>query len=735
MAILSSLLWLIGLVLSVVIAPQLRIWTWGPTLFCFAMATGFALPLLWQKKSAKDAWYVLIPGLAIAAYLVGRAYFSPVAEFGLQDSLLVAMAVSTFIVFRAVAAERISGYIWIFGIASLLGATLLVMFRQYAEPGFSPVFPKPEIPSITGFHAHYSYCASFLIPCSLILAGVALLGRLHWALRVVLIALSILGIAAVVFTKSRGGVVAAGCGVVALVIGSLIVGKRDGRAWFAPLALIAPIALIALTVLYMTLLENVEQSRGGSDLTLMLDNSIRLYLIGIAFSCIAMHPWLGGGSGSYSWECFRFWDFEAHGNGGNLPNHVHNEFVQTVSEYGILGALLLVIYLVATLMDCGAKSFSRHGETKHDFADAWRIGGMAGLVGLFAHSNFEGILRIPPGAILLALCLAAASFTAGSSSRPVSLSYLKKAILSLCAIAAIIPMSIYGWKGSKATLALWPAFFGNDPISLTQKKDAYSAGISIWPLMSLYELRGKLHHTAANSEDNAAPAAKLELTKLAAKDYRSALILHPYNPAYLFNLADMLTFHGEYPEATKLFQNGLGLMGDMEAAFHGHHRYAESLLYKAGAESKSGDYIAAKKSIEEAAKELHKTFELHNPWGGKGYELFLKIHTMRALILELAGDYSAALQQYEMICTTGFGASGHFLVAFFYATRADACSQEGRHADALRLFMESEQRMAHVSVLPNGYTPENKATIQAYIREKIEELTALDVKPSSDINF
>jgi tetratricopeptide (TPR) repeat protein len=253
--------------------------------------------------------------------------------------------------------------------------------------------------------------------------------------------------------------------------------------------------------------------------------------------------------------------------------------------------------------------------------------------------------------------------------------------------------------------------------------------------MSLYERRGMLHQNTATLEENAQPTTKLELTQLAAEDYRSALKLHPYNPIYLFNLADMLTFEAQYAEARKLFQTGLALMGDMEPAFHGHHRYAESLLSHARAEKEKGNLDTAKASIDEAVKELGTVFELHNPWGVKGYKLWLNVHTARAMILEDSGDYAAALQQYEAICLPYFGASGHFLTAFFYASRASDCQKQGRSADALRLFMESEQRMARVSILPDGVTPEIKAAFQEYIRSNIKLLTDLAVKPSAQINF
>jgi CHAT domain-containing protein len=44
MAIASSFLWIIGFALSVTLGPTLKIWTWAPTMLCFAVAAAIALP-------------------------------------------------------------------------------------------------------------------------------------------------------------------------------------------------------------------------------------------------------------------------------------------------------------------------------------------------------------------------------------------------------------------------------------------------------------------------------------------------------------------------------------------------------------------------------------------------------------------------------------------------------------------------------------------------------------------
>ena len=101
--------------------------------------------------------------------------------------------------------------------------------------------------------------------------------------------------------------------------------------------IVSPFILILLGIFFLRFLGDIQEARYGSgDMDGLLDNTIRLYLIGIAVSCFGLHPLLGGGSRSYSWECFRFWDTNAMGAGGRKPEHVHNELLQTATDYGAI---------------------------------------------------------------------------------------------------------------------------------------------------------------------------------------------------------------------------------------------------------------------------------------------------------------------------------------------------------------------------------------------------------------
>lgn len=734
MAALSTVFWILGFILSVVIAPQLRVWTWGPTMLCFGAATVLALPVFLRKRAEWESLYVLIPGIAISAWIVLRSFFSPVEELATQDLLLVAMAVCTYIVFRAGGGRGASGNLLVGGIVLILGASLWVISRQMIDPSFSPVFPAGELKSIRGFFGHYSYCASFLIPCSLILAGLALNGGFHFLIRMLLLALAIGGVAAVVLTKSRGGVVGIGVGLAALALGSILIGKREGKRWFVPVAIIAPILFIGCGIWFLGVLEGVQESRfEGSDLTGMLDNSIRLYLLSIAVSCISLHPWLGGGSRSFSWESFQVWDVAAYGGGGAKPEHVHNEFVQTVSEYGIVGGFLLAVFLGCVVVAFLAKTLT-HDRIKDDkLGDGWRIGGFAGFVGLFAQSQFEGIFRIPPGAILLALCLAAASTVL---VKPIERSRFSPAnwLLAVCTLATMIPLFVYGLKGTKATRAMWTAFFSREPLSPQEKIQALTSGITAWPTSVLYHERGTLYREIAAKKSKVDPSRK-ELLDSALADFKSASRIHPLDPTNLLNTAGTLRLLGMNEEAEPLYRKSIKAQGGMELAFQANQRFADFLLQKGTAEYARNDLHSALSTLEIAVRHMERAEEL-SQWPSQLSELNVRIHSSLGQAFETAGDPERSLKEYDHAAGLWLGGSAHYLAGLMLGRQAvNAWTVRGAEEDALRLFLEAEQRIIKANPLPTGVTPEDRNEYIEYLRKSIRYLRDTNVKPSETLNF
>lgn len=729
----SSVFWIAGFMLSALLGSTLRIWTWGPTLLCFAAATAFAIPQIWRDGLGKVNLIILTTGLITTVWFAGRAWFSPVKELALIDLTLVTMAVSTFIVLQNAYRDNRTQVVIIGGIAILLCTNLAVMAAQYRDINYNLVIPHVLRMWPAGLFRHYSHCASFLIMSSLLLAGFSIKSSWPMFARILLLVIALAGLAAVFITKSRSGILGAGGGVFALIVYWLLTGKRDDRKWCGIGLLIAPIVLFIIVAIALSVLQTVESSRNeGSDLINMLDNSIRLYFYGIAFSCITLHPLIGGGSRSFSWENYRFWDVKEMGALGSDPEHVHNEFVQVFTDYGIIGAICLTSFICAIWILCTFRSFSSGEWSKRVEADAWRMGGIAAFIGIFIQSNFEGILRTAPGAIMLAVCLAAANYDGimELSKSGVKHLWARRISLTTVSLAAILLMALFGWKGSLVSIHVWRSVFQTSPITKERKIESYTRALEHWKLESLLGQRGLLRYELAFEKSAIRPPR--ELLEQALEDYQSAAELHPYSPVHTRNAAAILGLLGETEKASAHYEKAIRLQGGMEAAFKSQLYYAEFLLKAGIREQYTGSSTVAQNYYKRSAEILDSIpLYVH---GMAFYDLQKSLLVNSANLLEDEGQFQAALEKYDTAIRIHQDADAAYFAANMLSSAGQRALSEQRPADALRLFLEAETRY-HQSARSTLLTDEARNQILAELRKNIVALEQASHRPSEKIRF
>jgi len=103
---------------------------------------------------------------------------------------------------------------------------------------------------------------------------------------------------------------------------------------------------------------------------------------------------------------------------------------------------------------------------------------------------------------------------------------------------------------------------------------------------------------------------------------------------------------------------------------------------------------------------------------------------------EKEGDPKRALQQYDHAASLRLGGSAHYLAAIMLGKQAaNAWSVRGSEEDALRLYLEAEQRIIKANPLPAGVTPEERNKYIEYLRTYIRYLKDMKVKPSETLNF
>lgn len=730
MASLTSIFWIIGFALSVILAPQLRIWTWGPGMIFFALAAITAIPLIWREQRNRTDTVIIALAFLIAGWIGIRAITSPVIELALSDLLLLAMAVSTFVSMRAISRSLVAERIFIGGIALLLLASVWIIWKQYTEPGFSPLYPSRKESLPAGFFGHYSYGATFLIGVAMFTAAAAIHSREKALVKIILGIISIAAVIAIVYTRSRGGILGIASGLAVLSLFSLFVWKRESNKLFGIGIIAIPIlGAVGSFFLYHALSDALETRGIDADMVGMMDNSIRLYLFGIAFSCIALHPLLGGGSRSYSWECFHFWDVKAMGLGSNKPEHVHNELIQTATDYGIIGAVLLTIFVLAILVQATLSSFSGNSKNLSTYSDAWCIGGIAAFAGLFAQSNFEGIFRIPPGAILLALSLSAAALRLQSKPNQTGRPWFHASLITLFTITSAALLAFWGFKGSQVSSKLWKPFFGKIPVGTETKIHHLSDALDIWPLASLYQQRAILQQ-GLSAETNDPETSKLHLS-LALADYKIAAELHPFDPGHAVSNANLLSSIGDDASAEAEYIRAINLQGGMETAFMSNYMFASHLLRKGLRDHDKDDPFPSLETFQLAAIHIEKAAELtldrlFNP---ESRLLRVSIHESLGAVLEALGEYDEAMEKYDYAATLRDGSSAHYRAALLLGKSALRAWSERRPGDALRHFIDARDRALIVRILPSGVTPQQRTEFIEYLRNQVKFLEGAKISP------
>jgi hypothetical protein len=717
MPVACSFFLVLGLVLAVMIGPQTRPWSWGPAMLALAASMAAALPSFTRRGKIPADASLLAMAMACTAWFAWRAATSPVAELGHADLLLLGAAVAGFVGMRAIAGHPAAERVLVTGLALLLAASVWVGARQVIDPSFSPLFGKRATEdTVTGFAAHYNEAANYFIALSMLAGAAALLGRHTATARLLLGLLALAGLAGVYFTKSRGGILGATTGCAVLVMMSMMIARRRDSRWFAPSLVALPVLAIALVAFWIY----GWQQRSGGDTARLLDNDIRFYLLGAAISCIGLHPLTGGGSQSFSWESFQFFDHEVRRIGKARPGHVHNELVQAATDYGLAGAFLLCVLLAALVIGAVLRGAFEKRPPGPDSRDAWRAGGMAALAGMFVQSCFSFVFHTIPGVILLGIGMGMVSWT--DARHAGSRAIFPRIIQAGCALACIVILLPAGWKGSRVTATLWSTWLGkNTDASADARIEAVSEAIRIWPQTEFLDRRALILNKQALAAADG--PAFTETALRAIEDFRAAAVLHPMEPSFQINQGNLLSMLGKNTEAEECFARGIRLQGGMESAFRGRFSLANHHLRMSMRHFMAKDPASAQASLETAASEIETAVSQMHWIPADIRRPRAIIHEWLGAAREANGDPAGALASYDFASSIPQGRSAHYRAGMLIAKSALEALSRNRTAEALELFTEARRRVSIAGKdLPAGITPERRIQYISYLNRLIATL-------------
>jgi O-antigen ligase/tetratricopeptide (TPR) repeat protein len=361
----------------------------------------------------------VLSALLLAGYVVVRSLTSPVEYLARMDFFMVIAALAVYlftVLFLKTARQRYWVIYALFGLAVLNTAAGLVQFtkgNQFMLMWYWPdgwIIPKLFRPDYgwraSGFFGCPNYLAGFLETLGLVTLSLCLLGRGRVVARTILGYFLLVCLVGLAITGSRGGYLSLTAGLVFLGAELLWILNKLQRERFWP-AMIAAVGLLMalVTVGYGAMSNSAAIEQRLRDV--WDKENIRLLLWGAAVKQFQTSPIVGTGSGTYLFYGRQFRLAEVQRD----PVHVHNDYLELLAEYGIVGASLVGIFLILHLRSGfrGLRQIVRQRlrPAGRVFSDelALTVGAIAATGSLLAHSVVDFNFHIPANTLYFAFLL------------------------------------------------------------------------------------------------------------------------------------------------------------------------------------------------------------------------------------------------------------------------------------------------------------------------------------------
>jgi len=390
---------------------------------------------------------------SLAAYLLIRASESPVSYFAREDAALIITGFLCYCLFLSLVSSgdwrrRLLYVIAGLVVVNLAFALIQALFKPtlWLIPGYERTFTD----RIGGLFNHPDHFAGFIGALVPIWLGMALYGRQSPGVRRLWGALAALSLAATLYSGSATGFVALFCGLgtFALLTGTIIYRKIAPAAKKMALILIAGFTIVAALVGF-ALAGPIGQQIDRSLLT--RGEGVSLPLVWKAgLRQAAEAPALGTGSRT-SYIYSRLFRDEALDSSAAEHEFIHNEYLQMLADYGIVGLALLftVLLLHAHSGLSFVRAYAGFGTSKGRVLPqsdhlALVLGAMASLSAMGALSFFDFTMHLPAFVIVAAVFLGvlAAPDPMASALKPASapiipggsLMFVNRAVVFGCGI-------------------------------------------------------------------------------------------------------------------------------------------------------------------------------------------------------------------------------------------------------------------------------------------------------------
>ena len=328
---------------------------------------------------------------------------------------------------------------------------------------------------------------------------------------------------------------------------------------------------------------NTPGHEGDGMVTMVLDSGVRVQFWAMAAEQWVDHPIVGAGSRSYSYECFRYWNPNLPTSQAN-PEFVHNEYLQLLADYGLVGLLLILgllawhFYLGGRRIRTLAKKVGEDGLKSGSNAMALTIAGMCGMTAMSVHIISDFRTHLLANLLLLVCCaiwvLPIRKFQVSSFKFKVERGFLAACLVGLGLgamglgiyqlwggmplLKAKIAKEDGAWDATKVDRMLWiPA--------LEESARRVPTDLRLMRLGTLYQAESL----------NAKGDAREDYKEKAKRFYEASLQRNPYNPIPRINLAAIYADEGDFSEADRWYASASEMAKARERWFRMHSEWAK----------------------------------------------------------------------------------------------------------------------------------------------------------------
>lgn len=727
----SLILYCFALALAIVFGPQTMPWTWGPGL----VALGLSVASLGGRRSLSGtgwSWFYL-PGWLCVGWFICRALWSPVREDGISDAIL---AVSVFCAFQIglrfrQEAGRGSGWLLAVFLALMIVANACVVAIQLRDPSYTPIFGARGGGSPSGLASHYNEFSNIMLALGFALLSFVFWERIPRLARVILFLVFLSAMICIDFSRSRGGLMGVGVGAAVFAFAALLEAKRKKSRWFAPGVILLPLALVAAGWFVIRGIGSSQMARNHKASVESVLNDGRLYALGLAAQCASDHPWQGGGSHSFSWESRHHWNIKDTAWESGDTIFVHNEFMQALTDYGLVGAILLAAALACLFGNALHELVRDHHPGDGMISDAWLTGAVAGAAAILTQSNFAFVFHNLPSAILLGFFLGIMAWRTPHAAPAAGDGWLRG--LPVAMVYGLVGgvLLVAGIQGTRALVVMWPAEYAKDsgmkdcPVIAAGKIEQASR---YWPHSALHMARADWLLRAADTDDK---AAHISLLEGADASWREARRLHPQNPVLAVNEANTLSYLGRDQEALAAYDDAIRLQGGYECGVRAYYHKGLHLRKMAFAEISQNRLRDALAFLQETNR-CFRTVRAQTAW------YFVKSFPEDQLgALEATASLQAQLGMDGEVDGTLANAIAlpegqrvNYLVAMRLYDKARSLWYDRQSGKALSVFLQAKERMgATRGTRPPGVTADDCKKLEQGIEESIRFLQGAQVKP------